>query len=133
VTCATISLSGALVWILLGLGVGVWGSLWWELRDRKNAPEDDPGGVSGGFRLAGETQKAESSESRAVTVRRCAVAYLATVLACFAVALVAGGEGIAILAGANVVVAAIVVVRSWPASRRRDLPREIVALYRGPR
>jgi hypothetical protein len=116
VTYAAIS-SGVFGWILLGLGAGVWGTIWWELR-QKPTP-------------TGEDEREDAAESRAVTIRRCAVAYFVIIVICFCVALIAGGEGVAVLTAINVVIAAIVLLRSWPPGRRKDLLKEIVSLYRG--
>jgi hypothetical protein len=101
VTCATIS-SGAFVWILLGLGVGVWGTMWWELRQKKKGSESELGIAKDRSSPIAEDQRKEAAEERTITFRRCAVAYFVIILICFAVAVIAGGEGIAVLTALNV-------------------------------
>jgi Flp pilus assembly protein TadB len=129
VVYATVS-SSYFLWILIGLAVGLWGTVWWELLRKSKKLEYDSGNGDGVANSAADDQQKQAAEYRSVVLRRCAVAYFVIILICFVVALVAGGEGIAVLVAINVVVAAIVVLRSWPPDRRKYLLKELPNLYR---
>jgi uncharacterized membrane protein YfcA len=103
---ATIS-SGAFVWVLIGLAAGVWVTMWWELRRKRKAGEDG-----------------------SVMMRRAAVAYFVIIFIGLLVALIDGGEGWTVLTALNLVIATVVLLRSWPPDGRKHLIREIRNAFR---
>ena len=104
---ATIS-SGAFVWVLIGLAAGIWVTLVWELRRKRRAGEDG-----------------------SIMMRRAAVAYFVIILIGFAVALIDGSEGMVVLSALNLIIATVVLLRSWPPDKRKHLLREIRQAFRG--
>jgi hypothetical protein len=103
---ATIS-SGVFVWVLIGLAAGVWGTMWWELRRKREADQDS-----------------------SIMMQRAAVAYFVIILIGFVIALFDGGEGLAVLSALNLAIAAVVLLRSWPPDMRKHLAREIRNVFR---
>ena len=100
--------SAVFLWVLIGLAAGVWVTMAWELRRKRKAGEDG-----------------------ATMMQRAAVAYFIIIFIGFVVAVIDGGEGMAVLSALNLVIAAVVLLRSWPPDRRKHLFREIRNAFRG--
>jgi hypothetical protein len=103
---ATIS-SSAFVWVLIGLAAGVWVTMSWELSRKRKAGEDG-----------------------SIMMRRAAVAYFVIIFIGVVVAVIAVGEGAAVLSALNLVTAAVVLLRSWPPDKRKHLLREMRNAFR---